>query len=109
MTETELRKIAEWAGDVERWKRPRIVAQVWGCGDECSCYQPEIVRVEPNFEAGFPWIKRTELWKGLFLSEPWDTPREWAKQAREFKAAAKRYGIRLHRNYRGDWSGERDA
>lgn len=53
---------------VRKWQTPRLVGEIWTCGDICECSQPQIVLVRPNHRAGFPWLKRDRAWKGRFAS-----------------------------------------
>lgn len=54
----------------EEWEKPYLEARLWWCEDEvCDCTQPQIDLCEPNWEAGYPWIKRKTVWEGTFHSE----------------------------------------
>ena len=75
------------------WEKIRLVAEMWWCGDDvCNCYQPKIDRISPNREAGRPWIRRKEVWRGTFYSEPSND--EFAEMEKELKEAKKKYGIK---------------
>lgn len=51
------------------WEAERIEGLIWWCGDyECDCIQPQILRISPNREAGYPWVRRETLWEGTFVS-----------------------------------------
>lgn len=78
--------------DYGEWKRPRVVATMWHCGDDvCDCWQPVVQRYEPNRRAGYPWLKTTRLWEGTFHSEPDDEER--AEMWDELKAATVDYRV----------------
>lgn len=52
------------------YKKTRIVAEIWNCGDDvCDCNQPQIHRITPNDNCGYPWIKRERLWEGTFQTD----------------------------------------
>jgi hypothetical protein len=56
------------------WKKTRIIAHMWHCGDEiCNCYQPKIERITPNKNNDFPWIERELLWSGTFCTDGEDS------------------------------------
>ena len=81
--------------DRERWATSQLVAEIWCCGDELDglCYQPQIDRVEPNRRAGFPWVHRTEVWRGTFVNGP--TTEEYERLTTELREGAKLHGIEL--------------
>jgi hypothetical protein len=75
----------------ETWLTTRVRAEMWWCGDEhCNCTQPQIDRITPNHDAGYPWIKRERLWEGEFQSDA--SAEESLAQWRELIAAAEKYG-----------------
>jgi hypothetical protein len=54
------------------WAEPRLVAELWWCGDDwCDCTKPQIVRITPNTDAGYPCVRRELIWEGEFLAETW--------------------------------------
>lgn len=75
--------------DRERWEHPKIVGEMWSCEDDyCDCHQPQIDRITPNREAGFPWIKRERLWTGTFKTDG-----EMDGLWEELKAACAEHGL----------------
>lgn len=73
--------------DYEQWSKPKIVARIWECGDPyCECSQPLVELIEPNMNAGYPWITRKRLWEGTFVTSP--NSEEAAKVANELEQAA---------------------
>lgn len=77
------------------WAATRLVATIWCCGDELDglCYQPQIDRVTPNEVAGYPWVRREEVWRGTFVNE--SDGREYRRLTVELRRAARRLGIPL--------------
>lgn len=77
------------------WDTPRLVAQVWCCGDDLDglCYQPQIDRVTPNTNVGYPWVKREAVWRGTFVNEP--DPDEYARLTTELREGASLHSIPL--------------
>ena len=73
----------------------RLVATIWCCGDEVDglCYEPQIDRVTPNTEVGYPWVRREAVWRGTFVNEP--EPGECDNLAAELRTGAALYGIPL--------------
>lgn len=68
----------------QEWAQPILEARLWWCEDElCDCYQPQIDRITPNREAGYPWIRREAIWRGTFHSSP--DAKEFAQMKRELK------------------------
>lgn len=62
-----------WSEERKRWARDRIEALIWYCGDdECDCTVPAIERIQPNYRVGYPWVTRTRLWEGAFLSPTYE-------------------------------------
>ena len=87
----------------DTWKTPWIVASMWHCVDEeCNCYQPQIDLVTPG--VGYPWVKRYEIWRGTFISDPY--PDERMKQQDELREAAAKFKIELDESC---WEGLREA
>ena len=83
---------------MEEWELARLEARLWWCGDEeCNCYQPQVTKITPNREAGYPWIHREDVWQGTFISSP--DMKEMNGLLKELKYAAKRYSIRLRGEY----------
>jgi hypothetical protein len=79
------------------WATPRLEARMWFCEDEvCSCTQPQIDRITPNLESGYPWIKRERVWEGVFHSNA--DAAELAAQRAALHAAAAERGIALDRD-----------
>lgn len=57
----------------EQWLRGYEVARIWWCEDEvCDCTQPVIELVTPNRRQGYPWVFRTNVWEGRFLTDTWE-------------------------------------
>lgn len=80
----------------ERWRTSEVVAYVWWCGDEqCDCTEPVIVRVTPNLEAGYPWVRREALWTGQFLSSTFEYSAEERErlQYAPLRAACSSHGV----------------
>jgi hypothetical protein len=86
--------VSEWEQRC-RWRTTRIVASFWYCGDDyCDCTKPVIERITPNHQAGYPWIRREELWEGTFLTDTWQRePEEREQQRAELREACHRFGI----------------
>lgn len=83
------------------WRRPRFQAYLWHCGDdECDCYHPVVDLVEPSQKAGYPWIKRTEIWRGSHFSRPDSAELEQMKV--ELEAKALEMGIVLDEDHWGE-------
>jgi hypothetical protein len=81
---------------VGEWRRPRLVAEVWWCGDDwCDCTQPQIVRITPNTDAGYPWVRREAVWEGEFLTGTWQyEPAERERlQFGPLREACTRFGV----------------
>jgi hypothetical protein len=73
-----------------------IYASMWGCDDEvCDCHQPMVELLTPNTNAGAgrPWIRRTTLWAGTFVSGP--DAGEWNSLHAELAEAATRFNVTL--------------
>ena len=78
----------------EQWLETYLEARLWYCEDEeCDCHQPQIDRVMPNHEAGYPFIQRQRLFSGTFYSRPSGT--EMAELKEQLAFEAKRLGIDL--------------
>jgi hypothetical protein len=76
----------------DNWGRTYLEAQIWHCGDEiCNCYQPQIDEISPNCSAGYPWIRRKEIWRGTFCSDP--SHEEYEAMIRELTEKAKNLGV----------------
>ena len=57
------------------WGVSFLWAEVWWCGDDhCDCTQAQINRIEPNRNAGPPWINRETVWEGPFHTDSWEEP-----------------------------------
>lgn len=88
---------------------PKVRAEMWWCEDyECDCTQPQITRVtkRPYPSVGYNFER---VWEGRFMSRAGEYERtERAERLNEFRKAAHRLGIRLHRDrpFSG-WIGER--
>jgi hypothetical protein len=55
----------------EEWLKEEVYGKLWWCGDEdCDCHQPEIVKVGPDHQRGYPRREVIILWQGTFMSEP---------------------------------------
>lgn len=90
----ELRCVADAvAAELERWKRIRLEARIWRCGDGdyCDCRLPVVERITPANK--WPLIKRERLWSGSLHSQP--NSEEWRKQLKELQAAAVAHDITL--------------
>lgn len=86
--------------DLAEWARTLLVAGMWSCEDEdCDCTQPQIDRITPNREAGYPWIRREAVWRGTFRSQA-DLDERLAQRA-ELAAAAAERGITLDEDGHG--------
>jgi len=49
------------------WLQTKLEARLWWCEDNvCDCHQPQIDRIKPNMEAGYPWIRRENVWRGTY-------------------------------------------
>jgi hypothetical protein len=77
----------------ERWRCSWWVASVWWCGDDyCDCTQPIVELVEPNFRAGYPWVKRERHWEGTFETDGEGDSEVWR---RELAEVAPRFHLKL--------------
>jgi hypothetical protein len=57
----------------KQWATGEVRAEMWWCMDEeCDCTQPIIVRITPNTQVGYPWVRRELLWEGEFLSATYE-------------------------------------
>lgn len=63
----------------------------------CDCHEPQIDKIEPNIEAGYPWIKRQPVWRGTFEGEGQGIQGMLA----ELAAAAQENGIALDEDHYG--------
>lgn len=96
----ELGGVADHAeAQLKHWKRPKLEARMWHCGDPgyCDCYHPVVERITPGKK--WPWIKRERLWEGTFHSQP--ETEEWKNQKAELAKAADDYKIILDSQH--DW------
>jgi hypothetical protein len=83
---------------IEEWRRNRLIASIWDCGDDwCGCTRPQVERITPNLESGYPWIRRETLWEGTFETGEGVT----AQQLDELKEAATRYQIPMESEFGG--------
>ena len=88
------------AAELEQWKRPKVEARIWHCGDDfCNCCLPMIERITPAKK--WPLIKRERLWEGSLHSQP--EPAEWKKQLAELARAAKTHNIILQSDGKYGW------
>jgi hypothetical protein len=56
--------------EMQTWGISHLLAGVWYCGDEqCACSQAQIEQIDPNLNAGPPWIRREPVWQGTFHSD----------------------------------------
>jgi hypothetical protein len=79
-----------------QWQAGYVVARLWWCGDgECDCTQPVIERVNPNLQAGYPWVHRENLWEGEFVTETWSVPMDERErlQFAPLRQACAEYGV----------------
>lgn len=80
--------------DRKRWAATRLEARLWWCGDDvCCCYQPQIDLLTPNLGAGYPWIRREEVWRGTFISDP--SFEELVGLEKELAEAGEKFGAPL--------------
>ena len=86
----------------QRWHSRRLIAYLWWCGDYiCDCTQPKVEEIRPNLDAGYPWVCRTVLWEGIFLSGGSELE-EYAAQRIELEVAAMEYNIPLGEDHCGE-------
>lgn len=86
--------MSEWlarleARDQELKRESWLRAEMWGCGDECECSQPQIVRVFPHWKDGIGNPATEVVWAGAFHSGA--EAEEWRAQWQDLKEAMKRY------------------
>ncbi len=95
MTEQEPARVSIPAG---QWAQSRLAAEVWWCGDGwCDCTKPQIVRITPNRDIGYPWVRREVAWEGEFMTDTWTygpAERELA-QFGPLREACARYGTEV--------------
>lgn len=73
-------------------------AQIWYCGDDCDCTQPQIVtRTQRPVPSGGFAYDTTVLWEGEFLTETYAYTTEELEKLhyQPLREACKRFGIPL--------------
>jgi hypothetical protein len=82
----------------------KLVANLWGCGDDCHCWYTRIYRKTEN--KNFIDI----LWEGRWMNDYDHTKEELEEIKEEFQQACHRYDINidLTSNCPWNWKGEKD-
>lgn len=82
------------------WETPWLEAFMWSCNDDCECFQPQINRITPNKEVGYPIVNIDPVWRGNFKCDP--EPAELNFLKRQLRKEALKHGIYVDEP---DWYG----